>query len=94
MDLDSESKSKSELDLKYDLDQDLFGLSKSKEPLELSELLVFEPSVSEPLVSKPSLEIPTPCLKHSIRAQIQAATFLELGIPHLEITKKTGISKS
>jgi hypothetical protein len=64
MDLDSESKSES--DLEYDLDQDPFGLSESEEPLELSK-----PSVSELL-----LEIPTPCPKHSIRARIQAVTFL------------------
>ena len=32
--------------------------------------------------------------KHSIGARIQAVTFLELGIPHLEITKRTGISKA
>ena len=82
MDLDSESISES--DLEYNLDQDLFGLSKSKEPLELSKLLV----------SEPLLEILTPRLKHSIKAQIQAVTFLELGIPYLEITKKTKISKS
>ena len=31
--------------------------------------------------------------KHSIGARIQAVTFLDLGIPHLEITKRTGISK-
>ena len=58
-------------------------MSKSEEPLESSE----------PLVSELSLEIPTPRLKHSIRARIQAVTFLELGIPYLEITKKTGVSK-
>jgi hypothetical protein len=84
MDLDSESESESESesDLEYDLDRDLFGLSKSEEPLELSELSVLEPLV----------EIPTLRPKHSIRARIQAITFLELGIPHLEITKKTRIS--
>ena len=36
----------------------------------------------------------TSCVKHSIGACIQAVTFLELGIPHLEITKRTGISKA
>jgi hypothetical protein len=33
-------------------------------------------------------------LEHSIRARIQAITFLNLGIPHSEITKKTSISKA
>ena len=32
--------------------------------------------------------------KHSIGARIQAITFLELNIPHFEITAKTGISKA
>jgi hypothetical protein len=32
--------------------------------------------------------------KHSIGARIQAVTFLELNIPHLEITARTGISKA
>jgi len=32
--------------------------------------------------------------KHSIGARIQAVTFLDLGIPHSEITKRTGISKA
>jgi transposase len=36
----------------------------------------------------------TPHLKHSIGARIQAVSFLELNIPHFEITAKTGISKS
>src|SRR5450432_761156 len=32
--------------------------------------------------------------KHSIRARIQAITFLELGLSHFQITAKTGISKA
>ena len=32
--------------------------------------------------------------KHSIGARIQAVTFLHLEIPHLEITRRTGISKA
>jgi hypothetical protein len=36
----------------------------------------------------------TPCLKHSIRARIQAVSFLELNIPHFEIIAKIGISKA
>jgi hypothetical protein len=80
--MDSDSESRSESDLEYDLDRDPFGLSES------------EPSVSELSVSEPLLEIRTRRPKHSIRARIQAVTFLELGIPYLEITEKTGISKS
>jgi hypothetical protein len=36
----------------------------------------------------------TPCPKHSVRARIQAVSFLELNIPHFTITAKTGISKA
>jgi hypothetical protein len=36
----------------------------------------------------------TSILKHSIGARIQAITFLELGLPHFQITAKTGISKA
>jgi hypothetical protein len=46
---------------------------------------------SEPL-SEPFSGTSTP--KHSIGARIQAISFLELNIPHFEITAKTGISKA
>jgi hypothetical protein len=46
------------------------------------------------LPSEPSSRTSTPQLKHSIGARIQAITFLELNIPHFEITSRTGISKA
>src|SRR6059058_316153 len=51
-----------------------------------------EPSSSDLIPSEPSSGTSTP--KHSIGAQIQAVTFLELNIPHFEITSRTGISKA
>jgi len=33
-------------------------------------------------------------LKHSIGARIQAITYLELSLPHFQITAKTGVSKA
>src|SRR5450432_4208174 len=45
------------------------------------------------LLSKPSITS-TSNSKHSIRARIQAITYLELGLPHFQITAKTGVSKS
>lgn len=44
--------------------------------------------------SEPSSETFASRLKHSIGARIQAISFLELNIPHFEITAKTGISKA
>jgi hypothetical protein len=52
----------------------------------------FEPP--SPILSEPSSETSTSRPKHSIGARIQAVTFLELNILHLEITAKTGISKA
>ena len=54
---------------------------------------LFELSKDEKSVELPSYTSVS-CLKHSIRARIQAVTFLHLEIPHLEITKRTGISKA
>ena len=54
---------------------------------------LFELSEDEESVEQSSyISISWP--KHSIGAWIQAVTFLDLGIPHLEITKKTSISKA
>ena len=75
MDSDSELDSDSEYDL-----QNLFESSEDEKSYELS---------SEP--SEPSSGTSTPRPKHSIRAQIQAVTFFELGIPHQEITRRTSI---
>jgi len=47
-----------------------------------------------PILSLLSSDTSIPCSKHSIRTQIQAVTFLDMNIPHLEITAKTGISKA
>jgi hypothetical protein len=78
-DLDSDSDSYLDIDVYSDLASEIEY--KSKPPL-------------SPILLEPSFETSIPCLKHSIRARIQAVTFLELNIPHLEITAKTGISKS
>jgi len=54
-----------------------------------------EPPPSPDLLPlEPSSETSTPRLKHSIGARIQAVYFLELNIPHFEITAKTEISKA
>ena len=78
MDSDLELDSNSEYDL-----QNLFESSEDEESYELS---------SEP--SEPSSGTSTPRPKYSIGARIQAVTFLELGISHLEITRKTSVSKA
>jgi len=46
----------------------------------------------EPVEQSSHISISRP--KYSIGARIQAVIFLDLGIPHLEITKRTGISKA
>ena len=53
---------------------------------------LFEVSDNESVELPPYMSISRP--KHSIGARIQAVTFLNLGIPHAEITKNTGISKA
>src|ERR1700730_17075282 len=78
-----DSNSESDSSLEYDL-QNLFESSEDEESIELSS----KPS------SRTSSGTSTPRPKHSIGAWIQAVTFLELGIPHLEITRKTGVSKA
>jgi hypothetical protein len=74
-----DSDSESDSSSEYNL-QNLFGSSEDEESIEL--------------LSKPSSWTSTPCPKHNIGTRIQAVTFLELGIPHLEITRKTGVSKA
>jgi hypothetical protein len=68
-----------------------------------SEIDLYSDSASEieydseppsPILSEPSSKTSLPHPKHSIGARIQAVTFLELNIPYLEITAKTGISKA
>jgi hypothetical protein len=91
--------SNSELDsgLEYDL-QNLFESFEDEESNELSSKPSSKPSseLSFELSFKPSSELSsrtsTPCPKHSIGARIQAVTFFKLGIPHQEITRRTGIS--
>jgi hypothetical protein len=45
------------------------------------------------LISEPSTTS-IPNSKHTIGARIQALTYLELGLPHFQITTKTGVSKA
>jgi hypothetical protein len=106
MDSDSDFDSDSEYDLEYDLEYSESLLSNDEElPESSSQLLPAElpPSKlppSEPKLSpsKPSPSKPLPSRtsipRHSIGAQIQAITLLELGIPHWDIKAKTGVSKS
>ena len=68
----------SDSDWDSDSDYDLPNLFELSEDEESVEQLSYM-SISRP--------------KYSIGARIQAVTFLDLGIPHLEITKRTGISK-
>ena len=69
----------SDSDWDSDLDYDIHNLFELSEDEESVELS------SHTSVSR---------LKHSIGARIQAVTFLHLEIPHLEITRRTGISKA
>src|SRR5450432_1173896 len=59
-------------------------------PLPSLDLLLLSPdlSLSEPSTTSISNS------KHSIGARIQAITYLELSLPHFQITAKTGVSKS
>lgn len=70
-------------DSEYDI-QNLWETSEDEDSIELS----LDPSSQAPTSTS------NPRLNHSIGARIQAITFFELGIPHHEITKKTGISTS
>ncbi len=79
-----------DLDSYSELDSLFESLSESPSK-SLSELPSKSPSE---LPSESPSKLSTPRPKHSIGARIQAVTFLELGIPHLVITAKTGISKS
>src|SRR5580700_9663072 len=84
---DLESKSDPENDPEGNPESDLESDSESDSDLGANlepppNLLPLEPSSG------------TSTLKHSIRAQIQAISFLELNILHFEITAKTGISKA
>jgi hypothetical protein len=94
-DLESESNPKSnpkgdpESDPKGDPESDLESDSESDS--DLGADLEEPPDL---LPSEPSSGTSTPQPKHSIGARIQAISFLELNIPHFEITAKTGISKA
>jgi len=78
------------MDLASDLESDI--RSDSESDYESDSDLGADLEPPNLLSSEPSSGISTP--RHSIGARIQAVTFLELKIPHFEITAKTGISKA
>jgi len=78
------------MDLASDLESDI--RSDSESDYESDSDLGADLEPPDLLSSEPSSGISTP--QHSIGAQIQAITFLELNIPHFEITAKTEISKA
>jgi hypothetical protein len=76
--MDSDSLYEFDSDSQCDLEEDLESGFEE-------DILILSPPLS-------STSIPRP--RHSIGARIQAVTFLDLKIPYLEITARTGISKS
>ena len=78
-----------------DLDSNIDSDSNSDSNSDSDSGADLEPPLSPDLLpSESSSGTSTPQLKYSIGARIQAVTFLELDMPHFEITAKTGISKS